>query len=72
LTAATSQFFINVKDNPFLDHGFRDFGYAVFGKVVSGFDVIDKIRTSRTKTAGAYENVPVTPVVMKKVYVSKK
>ena len=41
--SATSQFFINVADNAFLDHGQRDFGYAVFGKVVKGMDVADKI-----------------------------
>ena len=41
--SATSQFFINLKDNAFLDHGTRDFGYAVFGKVVKGMDVVDKI-----------------------------
>ncbi len=41
--SATSQFFINVKDNTFLDHGARDFGYAVFGKVIKGMEVVDKI-----------------------------
>lgn len=41
--SATSQFFINIADNAFLDHGQRDFGYAVFGKVVKGMDVADKI-----------------------------
>ena len=41
--SATSQFFLNVADNAFLDHGQRDFGYAVFGKVVKGMDVADKI-----------------------------
>lgn len=43
IDSATSQFFINVKDNTFLDHGARDFGYAVFGKVIQGMDVVDKI-----------------------------
>ncbi len=48
--SATSQFFINVADNAFLDHGQRDFGYAVFGKVVKGMDVADKISRSRPIT----------------------
>lgn len=62
--SATSQFFINVADNAFLDHGQRDFGYAVFGKVVKGMDVADKIAQVQTKTFGPYQNVPVTPVVI--------
>ncbi|MAG43950.1 MAG: peptidylprolyl isomerase A [Oceanospirillaceae bacterium] len=45
--SATSQFFINVKDNTFLDHGVRDYGYAVFGEVVKGMDVVDKITETR-------------------------
>jgi len=45
--SATSQFFINVKDNGFLDHGVRDYGYAVFGEVVKGMDVVDKIAETR-------------------------
>ncbi|MCD8523238.1 MAG: peptidylprolyl isomerase [Saccharospirillaceae bacterium] len=48
IDSATSQFFINVKDNTFLDHGARDFGYAVFGKVVKGMEVVDRIATSPT------------------------
>lgn len=46
--SATSQFFINIADNAFLDHGQRDFGYAVFGKVVKGMDVADKISQVQT------------------------
>ena len=42
--SATSQFFINLRDNTFLDHGTRDFGYAVFGQVGSGMDVVDACR----------------------------
>ena len=45
--SATSQFFINVKDNSFLDHGVRDYGYAVFGEVVKGMNVVDKIAETR-------------------------
>ncbi|APS31725.1 peptidylprolyl isomerase A [Pectobacterium brasiliense] len=62
--SATSQFFINVADNAFLDHGQRDFGYAVFGKVVKGMEVVDKISQVPTKNVGPYQNVPTTPVVI--------
>lgn len=62
--SATSQFFINVADNAFLDHGQRDFGYAVFGKVVKGMDVVDKISQVRTENVGPYQNVPSKPVVI--------
>lgn len=48
--SATSQFFLNVADNAFLDHGQRDFGYAVFGKIVKGGDVVDKFLRCRQKT----------------------
>ena len=67
--SATSQFFVNVADNYFLDHGTKDFGYAVFGKVISGFDIVDKIKAVQTTTKGHYSDVPVEPVVMTKVYV---
>ncbi len=56
--SATSQFFINHRDNPFLDHGVRDFGYAVFGKVVEGIEVVDKIATVQTRPG----DVPVETV----------
>lgn len=49
VNSATSQFFINHRDNAFLDHGVRDFGYAVFGKVVEGMDVVDKIAAVKTR-----------------------
>ncbi|ACT14877.1 peptidylprolyl isomerase A [Pectobacterium aroidearum] len=62
--SATSQFFINVADNAFLDHGQRDFGYAVFGKVVKGMEVVDKISQVQTKNVGPYQNVPTTPIVI--------
>ncbi|MGV3346637.1 peptidylprolyl isomerase A [Enterobacteriaceae bacterium LUAb1] len=62
--SATSQFFINVTNNAFLDHGQRDFGYAVFGKVVKGMDVADKIAQVPTKNIGPYQNVPVKSVVI--------
>ncbi|AOM42022.1 peptidylprolyl isomerase A [Xenorhabdus hominickii] len=62
--SATSQFFINVTDNAFLDHGQRDFGYAVFGKVIKGMDVVDKISQVKTENVGPYQNVPVKPIVI--------
>jgi len=62
--SATSQFFLNVADNAFLDHGQRDFGYAVFGKVVKGQEVVDKIAQVPTQNMGPYQNVPVKPVVI--------
>ncbi len=63
INSATSQFFINLKDNEFLDHGTRDFGYAVFGKVVEGMDVVDKIAGVKTGDRGHHSDVPMEPVV---------
>lgn len=60
--SATSQFFINIADNAFLDHGQRDYGYAVFGKVVKGMDVVDKISKVKTENVGPHQNVPVKPI----------
>ena len=60
--SATSQFFINHRDNDFLDHGSRDFGYAVFGKVVRGMDVVDQIAQVPTGNRSMMQNVPLTPV----------
>jgi len=62
VNSATSQFFINVVDNGFLNHSDRDFGYAVIGKVTAGMDVADKIAAVKR---GA-QDVPVEPVVIKK------
>jgi peptidyl-prolyl cis-trans isomerase A (cyclophilin A) len=62
--SATSQFFINLTDNAFLDHGGRDFGYAVFGKVVRGMEVVDQIARVRTGNRGMHQNVPVEPVLI--------
>jgi len=62
--SATSQFFINHKDNAFLDHGSRDFGYAVFGKVLRGMDVVDKIAQVPTSNRGGHQNVPREPVLI--------
>ncbi|MBU0806452.1 peptidylprolyl isomerase [Pseudomonas sp. MIL19] len=62
--SATSQFFINHKDNAFLDNGSRDFGYAVFGKVTRGMDVVDKIAQVPTANRGGHQNVPREPVLI--------
>ena len=63
--SATSQFFINVRDNVALDAPNPDGnGYAVFGKVVSGMDVVTRIKTAQTGTKGPHQNVPVTPIVI--------
>lgn len=61
--SATSQFFINHKDNDFLNNGGRDYGYAVFGKVTAGMDVVDAIARVQTKA----RDVPVNPVIIKSV-----
>ncbi|WP_018125051.1 peptidylprolyl isomerase [Desulfovibrio oxyclinae] len=69
--SATSQFFVNVSDNSFLDFRAKNpqgWGYCVFAKVVEGTDVIDQIRTVETGTFGFHENVPVEQVVIKKAY----
>lgn len=68
--SATSQFFINVADNDFLNHTSptpRGWGYAVFGKVVAGTDVVDAIAAIRTASRSWYGDVPVEDVVMEKV-----
>ena len=67
--SATSQFFINVKDNGFLDYSGESpqgWGYAVFGKVVEGTDVVDKIRGVPTGNSGGHQDVPRTAVVIEK------
>lgn len=71
--SATAQFFINVKDNPFLDQpNSRDGnGYAVFGKVVTGMDVVDKITTVPVGDKGRYQNVPLTEVTITKATLEK-
>lgn len=63
--SATSQFFINVKDNAMLNAPNPDgYGYAVFGKVVSGTEVVDKIKAVATGNKGPHQNVPTTPVTI--------
>jgi len=70
--SATAQFFINVKNNGFLDYPGQDgWGYAVFGKVVKGRDVVDRIKTVRTGSAGMHQDVPLKPVVIESASVIK-
>jgi len=71
--SATSQFFINVQDNPFLDQPTSQDGqgYAVFGKVVSGMDVIEKIRAVPTGRRGMHADVPLEPVTLIKATLEK-
>lgn len=66
VNSATSQFFVNLADNAFLDHGARDFGYAVFAKVVGGLDVVDAIAAVRTGSRGGHQDVPLEPVVVRR------
>ena len=71
-TSATSEFFINLVDNPRFDYASEandtTWGYAVFGKVVTGMDIVDKIRATKTHPQGKFTaDVPVTPVVIDRV-----
>jgi len=68
--SATAQFFINVKDNDFLNHSGKNmqgWGYAVFGKLVDGEEVLEKIRTVPTGSRGGHQDVPVDPVIIETV-----
>ncbi len=67
--SATSQFFINLRDNDFLNHGGRDFGYAVFGKVTEGLDVVDAIAAVPTGNRGGHSDVPLEAVTILDVIV---
>lgn len=72
--SATAQFFINVKDNDFLN--FREpspmgFGYCVFGKVIKGMDVVEKIEGVKTGSKGFHQDVPVNPVVIEAATILK-
>ena len=70
--SATSQFFINLVDNDFLDFqnpSPQGFGYAVFGKVVDGMDVVDQIAKVKTGFSGPHQNVPEEAIMIKKVVV---
>jgi peptidyl-prolyl cis-trans isomerase B (cyclophilin B) len=70
--SASSQFFINVKDNGFLDHtapNAQGWGYCVFGKVVEGEDVVDKIKRVKTGKRGGHADVPVEDVIIQRAEV---
>ncbi len=64
INSATSQFFINLSDNAFLDNAPGNYGYAVFGKVVEGLDTIDRIAKERTGRRKGHDDVPVNDVVI--------
>jgi cyclophilin family peptidyl-prolyl cis-trans isomerase len=67
VNSATSQFFVNLKDNDFLDHKRGNFGYAVFARVTEGMQVIDQIAAVETGRRRGHDDVPLEPVVMKSV-----
>jgi cyclophilin family peptidyl-prolyl cis-trans isomerase len=69
--SATSQFFINLSDNDFLDNGTRDFGYAVFGQVSDGMDVVDAIAAVPTGSRGGHQDVPTEAVEIIEVTISE-
>ena len=68
--SATSQFFINLNNNDFLNNGSRDFGYAVFGRVSDGMDVVDAIAAVQTGNSGGHQDVPVEAVTILEVLIS--
>ena len=73
--SASSQFFINTKDNDFLNFtgkNTREWGYCVFGKVVTGFKTVDEIEQVRTTRSGHYSDVPAKPVIITKAKVIEK
>lgn len=70
--SATSQFFINVADNEFLNKSSRSDGYAVFGKVIEGMDVVEKIKAVKTGSKGGMDDVPLETVEIKSVRVQGK
>jgi cyclophilin family peptidyl-prolyl cis-trans isomerase len=72
--SATSQFFINVNNNTFLDHrgtGSSEYGYAVFGKVTKGMSVVNVIKKAYKSPKGPHRDLPVEEIIIKKVYVKK-
>ncbi|WP_414827841.1 peptidylprolyl isomerase [Alteromonas sp. H39] len=72
--SATAQFFINIKDNDFLNHtseSVNGWGYCAFGKVTDGMDVVEKIKNVKTGSHGFHQDVPVEPVVIEKAVVTE-
>lgn len=73
--SATAQFFINVKDNDFLNHSGKNmqgWGYTVFGKVTEGEDVLDKIRAVATTSRNGHQDVPTDAVIIESVEVTEE
>ncbi len=71
--SASSQFFINIKDNDFLNHSGKNmqgWGYTVFGKVTAGLEVLEKIRTVPTASKGGHQDVPVEPVIIESIVIN--
>jgi peptidyl-prolyl cis-trans isomerase A (cyclophilin A) len=64
INSATSQFFVNLKDNEFLDHKSGSYGYAVFGRVTEGMDVVDKIAAVKTGRHKGYDDAPLEEVMI--------
>ena len=72
--SATAQFFINVKDNSFLNFKSEDahgWGYAVFGKVIAGNDIVDKIKVVKTGRHGMHDDVPVEPIIIESAVIAE-
>ncbi|MDB6009220.1 MAG: Peptidylprolyl isomerase [Gammaproteobacteria bacterium] len=64
INSATSQFFVNLSDNAFLDHGPRDYGYAVFARVTEGIETVDKIAKVKTGRRKGYQDAPLDDVII--------
>jgi peptidyl-prolyl cis-trans isomerase A (cyclophilin A) len=64
INSATSQFFVNLSDNAFLDHGPRDYGYAVFARVTEGMETVDKIAKVKTGRRKGYQDAPMEDVII--------
>ncbi len=72
--SATAQFFINIKDNDFLNHTsetVNGWGYCAFGKVTEGMDVVEKIKNVKTGSHGFHQDVPVEPVIIEKAEIKE-
>jgi len=69
--SASSQFFINVANNNFLDYSTKSMGYAAFGKVIEGMDIVDKIAAVKTTRRNMQKDIPIDPVVIEKITVIK-
>ena len=70
--SATSQFFINLKNNSHLDPAGSESGYAVFGKVIGGMDVVDKIAGVKTGSKGQFSNIPLQTILVKSAIIAAK